>query len=113
MFGIYFLPRGLTKARDKPALQGGRWNSPGHPALYAATSYSGALREVLAHLGRATITTTQACVIVDVPDGVVVLDETPQTLRDSWNAPDSMVARKVEPIGLRPTSAQCSSSRRR
>ena len=50
---------------------------------------------MLAHLGRATITTTQAYVIVDVPDGGVVLEETPQTLPDSWNAPDSLVARKV------------------
>ena len=77
------------------ALHGGRWNSPGNPAIYAATSYSGALLEVLAHLGRATIPPTQAYVIVDVPASVLVLEQTPQTLPGGWSAPDSIVARQV------------------
>lgn len=48
----------VCKARFDPfdgtgaEVAGGRWNSPGHPVVYAADSFAGALLEILAHSAR-------------------------------------------------------------
>ena len=54
------------------ALMGGRWNSPGIPIIYAATSYSLAMLEKLVHLSRAKVPETQVFVQIKFSSDVAV-----------------------------------------
>lgn len=51
---------------------GGRWNSPGHPVIYAADTYAGAILEILVHAFRPrTLPGPHHAVRIEVPDGLV------------------------------------------
>ena len=71
------------KARYDPwdgagaARQGGRWNSPGRPVIYAADSFAGSILEILAHsLRPRTLPGAHHAVRVDIPDQLIeILDD--------------------------------------
>lgn len=76
------------------ALLGGRWNSPGHGAIYGSLSYACAMLEILAHAGIGRIPPSQQFVMVDVPDDDALVERyQPITLPDGWDREDSAVAR--------------------
>ncbi len=76
------------------ALVGGRWNSPGRPAIYGSLSYACAMLEILAHAGIGRIPTTQQYAVGVVPDALSVERHDASTLPDGWALEDSAVARR-------------------
>ena len=77
------------------ALLGGRWNSPGHAAIYGSLSSACAMLDILAHAGIGRIPGTQQIVIAEVPDedGLIERHE-PASLPDGWGTEDSGAARQ-------------------
>ena len=51
-------------------MTGGRWNRPGHPAVYAAGSIALACLETVVHLNAVTLPMNRYLVRIDVPDGL-------------------------------------------
>jgi RES domain-containing protein len=49
-------------------LKGGRWNQPGTPAIYAATSYASAVLEILVHGNIGRVPRGFRYVTIDIPD---------------------------------------------
>lgn len=88
----------VGKARYAPfdgtgaALEGGRWNSPGAPVVYAALSYAGALLEILVHAGTNDLPGPHHGVTIDVPAGVAVERLRPESI-PGWDAPDERASR--------------------
>lgn len=66
-------------------LKGGRWNRPGTPAIYAATSYAAAVLEGLIHLNIGRIPPTLRYVEITVPDDAAVTSLAPGDL-PGWDA---------------------------
>jgi RES domain-containing protein len=53
-------------------LQGGRWNSPGRPVIYAADSFAGAILEILAHALRPrTLPGAHHAVRIEISDDLI------------------------------------------
>ena len=78
------------------ALLGGRWNSPGRPAIYGSLSSACAMLEILAHAGIGRIPGTQQIVIAEVPDEDALIEWLePASLPEGWDAEDSGVARQL------------------
>jgi RES domain-containing protein len=74
------------------ALHGGRWNSPGHPVIYAADSFAGSLLEVLAHSMRPrTLPGAHHALQLDIPDALIEVVE--EGVVPRWHEPDSPEAR--------------------
>jgi RES domain-containing protein len=89
----------ITKARypvfdgTGAYLEGGRWNSPGRPAVYGSTCLAGCLLEVLVHAGRMQrIPGAHHCARAEIPDdlAIEVVDE---ARLPGWDAADSSSAR--------------------
>ena len=77
------------------ALLGGRWNSPGHAAIYGSLSSACAMLDILAHAGIGRIPGTQQIVIAEVPDEDALVERHEQaSLPDGWDAEDSGAARQ-------------------
>ena len=74
------------------ALEGGRWNSPGAPVIYAALSYAGALLEILVHAGTDDLPGPHHGVVIDVPAGIAVQRLAPAAV-PGWDAPDERASR--------------------
>jgi len=53
-------------------LRGGRWNRPGTPAIYAATSYASAVLEMLVHSNIGRVPPGLRHVVIDIPDDAPV-----------------------------------------
>jgi RES domain-containing protein len=53
-------------------LKGGRWNRPGTPAIYAATSYASAVLEILVHVNIGRVPAGFRYVSIDIPDDASV-----------------------------------------
>jgi len=71
---------------------GGRWNSPGRPVIYAATSLSLAMLEQLAQTGTGRLPSDQVSVEIAIPDTVSV--ETADTRHmPGWDALDRRASR--------------------
>jgi RES domain-containing protein len=75
------------------ALFGGRWNSPGRAAIYAATSYAGAMLERLVHAGTGRIPKNQKAVLISIPARVSVEEWPGQRLPAGWDAEDNVASR--------------------
>jgi RES domain-containing protein len=71
---------------------GGRWNSPGRPAVYAAETYAGALLEILVHANLGRLPATQVAVEITIPGevGVEVLEA---KALPGWDAADLVASR--------------------
>lgn len=67
------------------ALRGGRWNSPGHPVIYASVHYSLTLLEVLANLYAKSIPHGFVRSSMEVPAGLSTERVTPNTV-PGWHA---------------------------
>ncbi len=73
-------------------LHGGRWNSPGHPVIYAAETYAGALLEVLAHANTSHVPRRHALIQISIPDEVLTESLDPSLL-PGWNDQDQHASR--------------------
>lgn len=73
-------------------LVGGRWNSPGRPAIYAAETFAGAVLEVLIHSNLGRVPKTHAVVEITIPDQLSVEAVSAASL-SGWDAEDQVVSR--------------------
>jgi RES domain-containing protein len=71
---------------------GARWNSVGHAVIYAASSYSGAVLEVLAHSQSGDVPKHQAMVEITIPASITAETLSPAKL-PGWDSEDMAVAR--------------------
>ena len=71
---------------EHAAQVGGRWNPRGRPAIYACTTYSGAMLEKLAQLGTIRIPRYQASITITIPTGLIVEAHEADQLPPGWNA---------------------------
>jgi RES domain-containing protein len=53
-------------------LRGGRWNSPGRRVIYAASSYAGAMLEILVQTGRAPYPRRHVAISIAIPIDVAI-----------------------------------------
>lgn len=74
------------------ALHGGRWNSPGRWAIYAAETYAGALLEKLVHTNIGQIPRNQKYIEILVPAGVAIEEVEPGEI-PGWDLADQAVSR--------------------
>jgi RES domain-containing protein len=70
-------------------LKGGRWNSPGRGAIYAAQTFAGALLEVLVHQNLGEVPSTHAVVRIDIPD-----DLKTESIETDWAMTDLIRTRE-------------------
>ncbi|MFP3501672.1 RES family NAD+ phosphorylase [Burkholderia sp. SIMBA_062] len=75
-------------------LVGGRFNSPGRPVIYAASTFAGAMLEVLVHARIGKVPKTHGWVEATVPDDVPVERHTAETLPAGWNGAALQEARR-------------------
>lgn len=68
---------------------GGRWNSPGRPVIYAASSFSLSVLEILVHVQRAGLEDAFAYIEIDIPASVTI-----EHLSNRAIALDSVAARE-------------------
>ena len=66
------------------AVNGGRWNETGRPALYAASSRSLAILETLVHLRRTQPPADYRIMVLYVPDSMPLMSITDRQLPASW-----------------------------
>jgi RES domain-containing protein len=72
------------------SLYGARWNSPGYPVIYAASTFAGAMLEKLAQSGRMSdIPKSQQFIKITIPKDVQIEEIEANDLPD-WNLPGSM-----------------------
>jgi RES domain-containing protein len=74
-------------------LIGGRFNSPGHPVIYGATTFAGAMLEVLVHARIGKVPRTHVFVVAEVPDNIAIERADTSTLPVGWDGPDLEIAR--------------------
>jgi RES domain-containing protein len=74
---------------------GGRWNSPGKPAIYGSLSYACCMLEILVHANIGRVPLTHCFVVADVPQEVSVERQGPHTLPAGWESDDLSIARGV------------------
>ena len=77
------------------SLHGGRWNAPGRPMIYTATSRSLAQLEMLVHASRHTAPTDHVLLAIEVPDSLERARLDSSSLPAGWRrypAPSSLAA---------------------
>jgi RES domain-containing protein len=75
-------------------LEGGRWNSPGRPVIYASTSLAGSILAIIAHVGRQLhLPGAHHGARAFVPDDLPQETLEPSRLRN-WADEDSVSARE-------------------
>lgn len=80
---------------EHAARVGGRWNPQGRPAIYACTTFGGAMLEQLAQLGTTRIPRCQVSIILTIPAGSTVQTYEADELPEGWNASDYKVSQAV------------------
>jgi len=76
------------------ALSGGRWNSPGQPAIYGSLSYACSMLEILVHANIGRIPTTHCYVVAEVPADVLIERHDSPELPLGWDGDDHSIARR-------------------
>jgi len=76
------------------AMVGGRWNSPGRPAIYGSLSYACAMLEILVHANIGRVPATHAYVVAEIPDSISVERHEAKSLPDGWEGDDPSIARR-------------------
>ncbi|WP_338869483.1 RES family NAD+ phosphorylase [Spirosoma sp. SC4-14] len=66
------------------ALYGGRWNEPGQPALYTASSRLLTLLETLVHMRQRQLPTDYRIMVLYIPDDLPVTMLTTHQLPENW-----------------------------
>ena len=61
-------------------LEGGRWNSPGLPVIYASLSQSCAMLEILVHTNIGKVPKHHKLIMIEIPDRMTVETVTQQVL---------------------------------
>ncbi|KAF1026353.1 MAG: hypothetical protein GAK40_01260 [Burkholderia plantarii] len=74
-------------------LVGGRFSSPGRPVIYGASTFAGAMLEVLVHARIGKVPRTHVCVEVAVPEDVAVERHTFDSLPAGWQTPALQIPR--------------------
>lgn len=82
----------LVKARDAAAtldgegarLAGGRWNAPGLPVAYCASSLSLAILELLVHVDPGSFPEDLVAIRVEIPDDLALRRVLPAELPGDW-----------------------------
>jgi RES domain-containing protein len=75
------------------AMVGGRWNSPGRPAIYGSLSYACCMLEILVHANIGRVPSTHCYVVAEVPADVAVERQDASTLPAGWDTDDASIAR--------------------
>lgn len=75
-------------------LVGGRFNSPGRPVIYAASTFAGAMLEVLVHARIGKVPNTHEWVEATVPDDIRVELHSAESLPGGWDAPAHQAAKE-------------------
>lgn len=65
-------------------LSGGRWNSPGHPVVYASLSQSCAMLEILAHTNIGKLPKHHKLITAEIPGSLKIEAVNPENL-PGWN----------------------------
>ncbi|MEA3120822.1 MAG: hypothetical protein QOH33_363 [Paraburkholderia sp.] len=73
-------------------LIGGRFNSPGRAVIYGATTFAGAMLELLVHARIGKVPRTHVVATAEVPDEVSIERADAASLPAGWDSPDSEVA---------------------
>ncbi len=81
-------------------LKGGRWNRPGTPAIYAATSYASAILEILVHANIGRIPGNFRTVAIDLPDSARIDRVSPAEV-PGWDAHPPRASRDFGDAWLR------------
>ena len=76
------------------AMGGGRWNSPGRPAIYGSLSFACSMLEILVHANIGRVPTTHCYVVAEVPAHVAVERYDAQALPLGWDGDDPSIARR-------------------
>ena len=76
------------------AMVGGRWNSPGRPAIYGSLSYACAMLEILVHANIGRVPATHAYMVAEIPDSISVERHEAKSLPDGWDGDDPSIARR-------------------
>lgn len=76
------------------AMVGGRWNSPGRPAIYGSLSYACSMLEILVHANIGRIPTTHCYVVAEVPVDLPIERHESPTLPLGWDGDDPSIARR-------------------
>ena len=84
-------------------LKGGRWNLPGTPAIYAATSYASALLEILVHANIGRIPPALRHVRIDLPADAVIESLAPEEV-PGWDTIPAHTSRQAGEAWLRSRS---------
>jgi len=63
---------------------GGRWNAPGIPVAYCASTLSLAVLELLVHVDPASLPADLVAVEVDIPDDLPIASWRPEALPGHW-----------------------------
>ena len=74
-------------------LCGGRWNSVGHPVIYAAESYAGAMLEILVHANLSVPPKNHRVVRITIPASVEIETVQPWALA-GWDAENLVISRE-------------------
>ena len=82
-------------------LAGGRWNSPGLPAVYLAGSRALAALEVVVHAPREVLALEWRVIAVEVPDDMIQSVEKRRLPEDWRSLPSSPGARRFGDVWLR------------
>ena len=75
------------------AMVGGRWNSPGRPAIYGSLSYACAMLEILVHASIGRVPATHAYVVAEISDSVAIERHDASSLPSGWDGDDRSIAR--------------------
>lgn len=82
-------------------LEGGRWNSPGHFALYTSENPSLALLEVLVHLDETDIPPRMFVMEIEVNDKIPLRKIEADQLPKGWRIPENIQLKKMGDAMLR------------
>ena len=76
------------------AIVGGRWNSPGRPAIYGSLSYACSMLEILVHANIGRIPTTHCYVVAEVPADLPIEHHDSLALPLGWDGDDPSISRR-------------------
>lgn len=80
---------------------GGRWNSPGLSVIYGATTYAGAMLEVLVHTRIGKVPKSHVCVVGEISDKIHVESVSARKLATGWDLPEAVIAREFGDCWIR------------
>lgn len=74
-------------------LEGGRWNSPGHPVIYGSLSQAGAMLEVMTHANIGRLPRHSQMIIIEIP-GDLAVESVDAAALPRWDHLDNVASRQ-------------------